>query len=60
MGQVVWLCYASTWEIKTGQCKARKGERTRGRWVMSDEDVWDVDTWTCQVVLLSVRVEDWG
>ena len=31
---------ASTLEIKTGQCEARKGERTRGRWVMSDEDVW--------------------
>ena len=57
----VWgVCHvaASTWEIKTGQCEARKGERTRGRWVMSDEDVWDVDKWTCQVALLSVRVEE--
>ena len=43
----VWgVCHvaASTLEIKTGQCEARKGERTRGRWVMSDEDVWGM--WT--------------
>ena len=57
----VWgVCHvaASTCEIKTGQCEARKvrGHVDGGWWVT--RMCGDVDKWTCQVALLSVRVEE--